>query len=617
MQSRFLLGALELAIVSPWLPASILAATPLSNSGGSSKSLVQAALAAELEGNRELRSDLLSRALARDPNFAPARWQAGFVRVGDRWLTVEAATSDARHAKIVERYREWRDEVSPTAPAHLELADWCARVGLKEEARVHLLCAANARPTDHDAQRIVKKLDQLWKDHEKWRLEAQAHLKEEAKESKKLATEWKVRLTDIQRALEGRDPGWEKSAIDRLRAVERASAIQRAAAIPACETLIAKSSAPAAQIVIDALAAIPDQAATDALLRCAFGAPHEQTRNAAAQALRQRSLFGYVPTLMNFLEPLVQVRFGIFEGESYRLGQAVYPSTRHRLWLYQEGPTIAREFQSWGGTTTGIDITHAITRLWSNRGWTATQEDLLSVTEIPDQTLASDLELAVRELAANLNRHEINQHVTSILRTTTGVVLDSTPQAWWSWWSDYNEMYQPPQKPVARVYRDTTPRPFIKTETTSVSCFPAGIPVQTSTGPMAIEQVRTGDCVLSQDPDSGELAFTPVLATTLRPPSPLINIQVAGETIRATRGHPFWVSGLGWQMAKELKAGQWLHTPGGPMLIESCHQQGAAECYNLVVADFNSFFVGEIQALVHDNNLRQVTSAKVPGLVGP
>ncbi|HTM52537.1 MAG TPA: polymorphic toxin-type HINT domain-containing protein [Pirellulales bacterium] len=514
--------------------------------------------------------------------------------------------------------------MSPTAPAHLELANWCARVGLKEEARVHLLYAANARPTDDDAQRIVKKLDQLWKEHEKQTLVTQAHLKEEAKESKKLAMEWKVRLTDIQRALEGRDPGWETTAIDRLRAIQHASPIQRAAAIPACEMLIAKSSASAAQIVIDALAAIPDQTATDALLRSALAAPHEQTRHAAAQALKQRSVFGYVPTLMNCLEPLVQVRLDLFQGESYRVGQTVYPSTRHRLWLFQEGRTIAREFQSWGGTSTGIDITHSTTR--NPNGQVIGTRDSVSATEMPDVSLASDLQLAVRELAANRNRQEINQHVTSVLRATTGALLDSTPQAWWSWWSDYNEMYEPPQKPVARDYRDTTPQPFKTTEDTvaitifpiesgRVDCVPAGTSVQTSTGPIAIEQVRTGDCVLSQDPDTGELAFKPVLATTMRPPSPLIHVRVAGETIRATRGHPFWVSGIGWQMAKELKAGQWLHTLGGPVLIERCEQNGSAEAYSLVVADFNSFFVGNVQALVHDNNLRQVTSAKVPGFV--
>jgi hypothetical protein len=67
-------------------------------------------------------------------------------------------------------------------------------------------------------------------------------------------------------------------------------------------------------------------------------------------------------------------------------------------------------------------------------------------------------------------------------------------------------------------------------------------------------------------------------------------------------------------MAKDLKAGQWLHATAGPVRIESAEEQGQAECYNLVVADFSSFFVGESQVLVHDNNLRSVTAATVPGL---
>ena len=46
-------------------------------------------------------------------------------------------------------------------------------------------------------------------------------------------------------------------------------------------------------------------------------------------------------------------------------------------------------------------------------------------------------------------------------------------------------------------------------------------------------------------------------------------------------------------------------------------QRGEAECHNLVVADFNSYFVGRDRILVHDNNLRQVTTATVPGFVSP
>ena len=129
--------------------------------------------------------------------------------------------------------------------------------------------------------------------------------------------------------------------------------------------------------------------------------------------------------------------------------------------------------------------------------------------------------------------------------------------------------------------------------------------------------MRVGDSVLAQDPDSGELTYKPVLATTVRPPSTTIEIKTDEATIRATRGHPFWVDGIGWQMAKELKAGQNLHSPRGPVQIQTARQHSEAVCYNLVVADFNSYFVSNAQVLVHDNNLREVTTAIVPGLVDP
>jgi hypothetical protein len=70
-------------------------------------------------------------------------------------------------------------------------------------------------------------------------------------------------------------------------------------------------------------------------------------------------------------------------------------------------------------------------------------------------------------------------------------------------------------------------------------------------------------------------------------------------------------------MAKELRAGEWLHGARGPVLIDRVEQQGEAECYNLIVADFDTYFVGSNQLLVHDNILRDGTMAIVPGLVDP
>jgi Pretoxin HINT domain len=126
-----------------------------------------------------------------------------------------------------------------------------------------------------------------------------------------------------------------------------------------------------------------------------------------------------------------------------------------------------------------------------------------------------------------------------------------------------------------------------------------------------------GECVLSQDAESGEIAFKPVVLTTRRPPSPVLQIRAGGTTVRSTRGHPMWVCGRGWQMAKELKVGQWLHTINGPVQIVSVEPDGEAPCYNLVVADFDTYFVGDDKVLVHDNNIRNAVAATVPGFADP
>jgi hypothetical protein len=200
------------------------------------------------------------------------------------------------------------------------------------------------------------------------------------------------------------------------------------------------------------------------------------------------------------------------------------------------------------------------------------------------------------------------------LQIATGNELSADPQKWWNWWFDYSEIYRPAVNPVTQTVRNYVPRPL---RIRYMSCFVAGTQVSTSTGPMPIEQVQIGEFVLAQDIETGELAYKPVIGTTVRPPSPLVAISAGGETIRATRGHPFWISGIGWQMAKVLKAGQMLHTPRGPLPIDSIGEDDPATCYNLVVADFGTYFITDRHVLVHDNNLRQVTTATVPGLIDP
>ena len=134
-----------------------------------------------------------------------------------------------------------------------------------------------------------------------------------------------------------------------------------------------------------------------------------------------------------------------------------------------------------------------------------------------------------------------------------------------------------------------------------------------------IEEIKIGDRVLAQDAETGELAYKPVLGVTTRPPSPRLKIGLGSETIVAAPGHPFWVVGQGWRMTKQLRVGERFHTTNGAATIESIEEIEAPlphyeVAYNLIVADFGSYFVGKQAVFVHDNTPRRPTSVLVPGL---
>jgi hypothetical protein len=140
--------------------------------------------------------------------------------------------------------------------------------------------------------------------------------------------------------------------------------------------------------------------------------------------------------------------------------------------------------------------------------------------------------------------------------------------------------------------------------------------VWTQSGPIAIEEIRAGDLVLAQNPATGELDYRPVLRTTIGEPVRVLNIQVGGpdgETIGSTLGHRFWVNGRGWRMAKYLGPAARLHGLDGSMEIEAISEAEKAACYNLIVDDFHTFFVGESKLLVHDQTCPQPVLAAAPG----
>ena len=232
--------------------------------------------------------------------------------------------------------------------------------------------------------------------------------------------------------------------------------------------------------------------------------------------------------------------------------------------------------------------------------------------------VAKNFERALERTNAAIRQR--NLRILAVLRPLTGLDLGDEPMEWWKWWwQDYTEMSNvdgtdAPSKPVYDYFATQTYGPVVH-----VSCFAPGTKVWTLTGRQPIEKIKIGDCVLAQDVESGELAYQPVLATTMRKPGPRMRVRLGGESIVATPSHPFWVLGQGWRMTKQLEIGNRVHTPSGGVVVEDIEKlkpdpTPAGMSYNLVVADFHSYFVGDRGILVHDNTPRTATAARLPGL---
>jgi len=145
---------------------------------------------------------------------------------------------------------------------------------------------------------------------------------------------------------------------------------------------------------------------------------------------------------------------------------------------------------------------------------------------------------------------------------------------------------------------------FIMGGLTSPYCFIAGTPVLTENGLMPIEEIKADQMVWAEDPETGERALKRVVRTFLNQKDELVHVQVNGETITSTTGHPFYVQGKGWVAAKDLKVNDKLELQSGKdAFVEGIWFEKLAESvnvYNFEVEDFHTYFVGERCVLVHN-----------------
>ncbi len=600
--------------------------------------LVQAALDSEREGPSAARATLLEQALARDPNFAPARWQSGFVRWQDEWLSPEDVAARTADDKTLAAYRKLRSESVDSADSHRTLARWSHKNKLADESRAHWLKVFEFEPDDNEARGALGL-------HE---FEGRLLTNEQIAQAKK-------RNAEQQRANQKYKP-----AVTRWRAAfEHGTASQRADATAELDKLTdpaamvalvscfkpggdAKKKEALQLLVIAAIGRMLSQDATDLLLQLALDPDSVAIRKAATDELKKRPTFTYVPQLIAAVPANLKTRFHVM---TYGDGQLV-----RRSEIVLEG----RDFEY----SISHDVIDRPSLLGAGPGiFTGAADQLQNVatTDVPGAAASNP---AARQY--ELWRQALTGRIRYVLEETTGFLNTSDPRLWEKQWNDYNGWYNSPfsMQPY-RAYsentynympsygaavpaRDYSPRNypqaqrptsapthgvasqkptaaqianplFFSQTSTHHSCFPAGTPVLTLTGLRPIEDIRNGDRVLAQNVQTGELNYRTVQDTTLRSPMPLVKLSLGSETIRVTKGHPIWVVGAGWRMAKFLNVGDRMHGMLGASVIDAIEEERPVEVYNLVVSNWHNYFVGQQRILVHDNSPLEFVTVSVPG----
>ncbi|MGO8745783.1 MAG: polymorphic toxin-type HINT domain-containing protein [Thermoguttaceae bacterium] len=586
--------------------------------------LVEQTLRTEAAEGVPDRVELLRPILATMPHYEAAFWHCGYVfgAKEKEWLRYDDTARSAAKDQRLTAYREIRDQYAQTVEGQAALARWCEKHKLPDQARSHWTRVLELAPDNLEARGKLgfRMAGGNWVSEQAW---AQAFARIQT--SQAALREWRPKLEKIYRGL-------QQQGRPREAARKQLLSITDPKAVGAIELVLCASGGEVALEGVEALRSIRVCESAEALARQAAFSPWEAVRKAAAVALRAQRLHDYVPLLLGAMQSPVQSRAQIYQSANgFLLYRHIFvqegPDQRELAVLdspYQyippsdlmppvnllpgaiaspQGPR--RKSNSNGGSQS------------NSGGDNSLQDEIVQANAMNFARAQAAGRAAQREAAAaqyNATAEQVNARVGAALAEATEETRPSSPIEWWNWWDEYNEVYVPSEKPVMTFYQSGGGATFTSAYPLRMDCLSGKTPVWTELGPIPIEEVRVGDRVFACDPETGCLALKPVLRKTLRPEGRQLSVRAGENRIETSGGHVFWVAGQGWVKARELKEGMQLHTIRGTVAAERIQPGSTQKSFNLVVADFHTFFAGQARILTHDNTVRQPTNRVVPGL---
>lgn len=579
--------------------------------------LVQEALSREAFGLQRDRQKLLDQALKLVPGHPAAHWHTGHVWMGRDWVKVGDACETAQQKRQRGQYERERAHALDTPEDQLAMADWCADHQLSLREIAHLNRVIQLAP-DHPTARArlgFQRVGGAWvQSQDIWQG------MRDARSISICINKWQPAFEAIRKGLREDQPRKRAAASERL------AEILTPENIPAMEAVLATDSEVCALAAVEVLKDLPGHEAAASLARQTVFSQWPTVRRAAALGLAKRPRDHFVPMLLAELSSPIESRI-----QTALIGGRIL----YRHSFEREGQdakqvnVLDTSFERRPSLVLTDNPAGAVGPVAGSRALAAAQTDTMARAMRDLQIMASSRERA--RLQQNAFIQGMNERICRALNVATGEDLPPSPQIWWNWWNEQNEISFADEKPseVAynqdrRVYEDIVRVTESGSDGTSggprapCECFVAGTPVWTVSGLVDIDKIKVGDLVLAQDPDTGELAYKPVLRVTIRPPEKLIRVRLASPrrtVLEGSGGHPLWVSGEGWVLLRKLRSGMVLHGVDGSVVVSDVSEGSNQQTYNLIVMDFQTYIVGEEKILCHDNTPRGATNALVPGLL--
>jgi hypothetical protein len=611
-----------------------------SQAGRDPQAHVRLALWCEAHGMTAERLKHLAMAILIDPTHATARGLMGLVPYQGQWQSPERVSErvrdDGKTAALLADYNGMRASARNTVDSQWKLALWCEKHGLKPEAIAHFTAVTRLDPK-HEA--AWKRLGYRRHKH-RWMTDAEIAAETAEVEAQRAADRhWRPRLAAWRTAL--------SSATKRDEAEQELAQVTDPRAVRSVWAVFGRGDAEHQRRAVQLLGQIASPPATRALATLAVQSNDVEVRRLASELVLARDPRDAFDLLIGSLRD--PIKFDVravggpgvpgallVEGQRFNTEFVYAPPS---LPLVPMLPGDAVKYDAFG--LPFIDR-HNVTT--TRAGTTTTTEDdefaipvgrMVLETQFAavsaQRQLLSDvatIEKANEEIAAT------NERIASLLERATGQNLGTSRESWAAWWTDhqgysYRQAPQPLAKPTAvqvvpLAFRPTSGPIALGSSVSSVtlipfasrshSCFGAGTQVRTLAGPRAIETIRVGDEVLSQDPATGALDYKPVLSVFHNSPSETLRIRLGNDEVVATGIHRFWLAGKGWVMARDLKPHDKVRSIGGTSEVTSVETDRVQPVFNLEVAGSHSYFVGECGSLVHDNSLVQPTAAPFDAL---